>query len=268
MNSTTILEGFAGLSINTLRLMLRSPGDARLLLSRCLRAYDDIAGHGLEARDVVRFIVEQGWATPSGAARIELPALLSGGGGTDLNEWVYLAVAAKMLKPGKVLEIGTFTGRTTSAFILNSDPGATIVSLDLPPSVTLNDDSRAKYLITDLDLVASREVGSFLRLVGLDSRFEQIFCDSMRFDPEPHRDSVELGFIDGAHALEYVRNDTEKMAIMMAERGLVFWHDYGGKGSFRPLAQYLESLADRIAIYRIAGTSLAWSSASELRKLR
>ena len=79
---------------------------------------------------------------------------------------------------------------------------------------------------------------------------------------------MELGFIDGAHALEYVRNDTEKMAIVMADRGLVFWHDYGGKGSFRPLAQYLEGLADRIAIYRIAGTSLAWSPASELRKLR
>ena len=268
MNPTTLLEGLAGLSVNTLRLMLRSPGNARLLLSRSLRDYDDIAGHGLKARDVVAYIVEQGWAPTAAAERIELPALLSGGGGTELDEWVYLAIASKLLRPSKVLEIGTFTGRTTSAFILNSPPGATVISLDLPPSAPLNDTTRSKYIKTDLDLVASREVGSFLRLVGLEGRYEQILCDSMNFDPEPHRDSVELGFIDGAHALEYVRNDTEKMAIVMADRGLVFWHDYGGKGSFRPLAQYLEGLADRLAIYRIAGTSLAWSPASELRKLR
>ena len=53
------------------------------------------------------------------------------------------------------------------------------------------------------------------------------------FDPEPHASSVDLAFIDGAHTDDYVRNDTEKIARMMRPGGLVFWHDYGGKGRFR-----------------------------------
>jgi hypothetical protein len=56
------------------------------------------------------------------------------------------------------------------------------------------------------------------------------------------------------------------MATMMAARGLVFWHDYGGKGRFQPLAGYLEKLSQRIPIYRINGTSLAWTSGNHLRR--
>jgi hypothetical protein len=78
---------------------------------------------------------------------------------------------------------------------------------------------------------------------------------------------VELGFIDGAHTLRYVTNDTLKMATMMSDRGLVFWHDYGGKGSFRELTEYLDQIARRIAVYRVANTTLAWSPGSEVRKL-
>lgn len=268
MHARTVLEAIGGMNVNTLRLAVQRRQDARAYLSRCLRAYDDVVGRGLQARAVVPYIVEQGWGEVSGVARIELPALLSGGGGTDLSEWVHLAIVSRILAPKKVLEIGTFTGRTTSAFILNSAPAASIISLDLPPSTVLDDDDRSRYIESDVDLVSNRDLGSFLRLTGLDSRFHQILCDSLEFDPEPHRDSVELGFIDGAHSLDYVRNDTEKMAVMMSERGLVFWHDYGGKGSFRPLADYLERLAGRIGLYRIPGTSLAWTSAGELRKLR
>jgi hypothetical protein len=61
------------------------------------------------------------------------------------------------------------------------------------------------------------------------------------------RTSVELGFIDGAHSRPHVDNDTRKMAIMMSERGLVFWHDYGGGGRFRELTMYLEELAAQTA---------------------
>jgi len=65
----------------------------------------------------------------------------------------------------------------------------------------------------------------------------------------------------------HVENDTRKMAIMLAERGLVFWHDYGGRGSFRGLTEYLEELSRRISLYHVINTTLAWAPASELRKI-
>jgi hypothetical protein len=52
---------------------------------------------------------------------------------------------------------------------------------------------------------------------------------------------------------------------MISSRGYVFWHDYGGRGSFEPLTKYLESLP--IEIYRVPATSLAWTTAAELKKL-
>jgi hypothetical protein len=52
---------------------------------------------------------------------------------------------------------------------------------------------------------------------------------------------------------------------MMADRGLVLWHDYGGKGKFRDLTQYLERLGRQIPVYRIPGTSLAWAEGAALR---
>jgi hypothetical protein len=123
----------------------------------------------------------------------------------------------------------------------------------------------AGYIPTDISLVQDRHPEGYLKRAGLVQRYRQIYCDSMTFDPEPFRDSVELGFIDGAHADKFVRNDTMKMAVMMSRRGYVFWHDYGGRGSFRPLSKYLESLP--IKIYRIPSTSLAWTTAAEIKKL-
>jgi hypothetical protein len=77
---------------------------------------------------------------------------------------------------------------------------------------------------------------------------------------------VELGFIDGAHSRRHVENDTAKMAVMMADRGLVFWHDYGGKGRFRDLTCFLDRLSRRVAVHRVLHTSLAWTTAAEIRK--
>jgi hypothetical protein len=57
------------------------------------------------------------------------------------------------------------------------------------------------------------------------------------------------------------------MAVMAAPRGLVFWHDYGGKGRFRELTRYLDDLSRKIPIYRVTNTTLAWTPTSELKAL-
>jgi hypothetical protein len=67
----------------------------------------------------------------------------------------------------------------------------------------------------------------------------------MTFDPSPYLDSVDLGPVEAAHDFELVGNDMLKMAQMMTQHGMVFWHDYGGKDALRLLAYYLEALAKR-----------------------
>jgi hypothetical protein len=57
------------------------------------------------------------------------------------------------------------------------------------------------------------------------------------------------------------------MASMAGPRGLVLWHDYGGKGQFRDLTRYLDDLARTIRIFRVPRTTLAWAPADALRTI-
>lgn len=269
MKRYELLGALAGVNLCAVKLAFIKPRRARSYVSSCLRQYDEITRQGLPVRDPVQFLRDQGYALDEKDERVEVPVrLIPRGGGMTLDEWMTLAHVTKMLRPSTVFEIGTYEGRTTCAFILNAPPSATIMSLDLQPQVRTLTDEEHHTIDTDLLLIQNRRLMRLIYELGLEDRYQQILCDSLDFDPEPHRGSVELGFIDGNHALPYVRNDTEKMATMMKDNGLVFWHDYGGRGRFRPLAAYLESLATLFPVYRVSGTTLAWAPAAGLKKLR
>lgn len=248
----------------TARLAVRNVDAARGYCSASVQRYRELMGWGLARRNPLDFLCVDMALEPPPSACCEIPILRREAGGTTPAEAVALASAARVLRPRRIFEIGTFVGKTTSLFILNA-PDAEVLSLDLPEGASV---ARGDYIDTDVELVKQRRLGSIARQLGLADRYQQLLCDSMAFDPAPYADSVELGFIDGAHALPYVKNDTEKMAIMMSGRGLVFWHDYGGAGRFRGLSEYLHALARRIPIFRVPNTSLAWTSAAALRSVR
>jgi hypothetical protein len=262
-----ITDAIKSVNFNSTLLALRDRGLARAYMSRCLQMYDELAGRGLPGKDPVEFIVKEGWGEFSNHERVELPTKLSDNGGTRLEELLYLANVTKVLKPKKIFEIGTYTGRTTSIFIMNAPADSVVVTLDLPSESDIESHNPGDYIDTDISLVKRRKLARYVYELGLQSRYQQVLCDSMSFDPTPHKGTVELGFIDGAHSYEYVKNDTEKVAEMMSERGLVMWHDYGGKGRFKPLSDYLESLSQEIPIYRVPETSLAWAAARDVRRL-
>lgn len=267
MNIADLTTAISGVNLCALKMALKSPRRARGYLSHCLRKYDEMTGQGLPAKDPINTIFQNGWGAFSSDDRVELPTRLTDGGGTSLNELLVLASVTRVLQPRKIFEIGTFNGRTTSAFILNAPPEAEIVTLDLPPEESTPTMNEKDVLTTDKELIERRKVGHYIHDLHLEDRCQQVFCNSLQFDPLPHEGTVEMGFIDGAHTQPFVQNDTVKMAIMASERGLVFWHDYGGKGHFRSLANYLESLAKDIPMYRVGGTTLAWCKAADLRKI-
>jgi len=266
MSMSVVWDAMKIANLAAVRLALRHPQLAREYCAQSLQRYDELMGSGLKPKSPVEFIYAQDWAAKMPAERVELPVALHTSGGTRLDELLVLATATRVLRPKKVFEIGTFLGRTTSVFVMNTPPGAKIVSMDLPVDIDVAD-ATPSYLNSDVELVKQRQVGALLYECGLEDRYEQIYSDSLVFDPMPHAGSVELGFIDGAHTARYVENDTLKMATMMSDRGLVFWHDYGGKGSFRDLTAYLDHISRSIGVFRVPNTTLAWSPASELRKL-
>lgn len=178
------------------------------------------------------------------------------------RELFILAQTTRALNPKVIFEIGTYNGLTTAVFMLNSGPDTEVVSLDLP----LVSDGDAAVLGADQHLIHTRQLGSVPRNLGLRG-YTQLLSDSIFFDPTPYLGSVDLGLIDGAHDLAHVRNDTLKMLQMMSPRGMIFWHDYGGKSELGPLSLYLESLGKRCPLYRIPDTNLAWARSTELKKI-
>lgn len=258
-----VMSGLSAANLLAVSVALRNRASLREYISGVHKLYRQISRLGLPSRSPIEFLFETGRAKFRPESRMQIPPILHGGGGTATDELIYLAAVAHVLQPRLVFEIGTFTGLTTSLFILNSAPGARIISVDLPPNV---DVSNCDYIGTDQDLVRNRRVGYYTQLLGLADRYEQWLCDSMEIDPEPLVDTVELGFIDGAHALPYVRNDTEKMARMITDGGIVLWHDYGGIGEFRPLSVYLEELASLAPVWLIPQTSTAWCIGANLKE--
>ena len=267
MTLTTILQGLTSVNLAALSLAWRDTQLARAYSSECLRRYNELVGFGLRRKNALEYICQQGWASWSPDQRVQLPVYPTGGGGTRPEELLFLATATRLLQPTRVFEIGTFNGQTTAVFILNAATGARVISLDLPPEAGLSSTSAGATIASDAELIETRKLASWIHRLGLESRYEQLLEDSIRFDPAPYAGSVELGFIDGAHSLPYVENDTRKMASMMSDRGLVFWHDYGGQGRFRDLTRYLDDLARDIPLFRVPRTSLAWAPGSALRNL-
>ena len=249
MDLRDLIDGISCLSIRSAVIALRNPSKLRRYVSHCLRSYDESLGRGLPPGNPV---------SPGEDMTVTIPAYHSGGG-MGFDELVYLARAVKVLKPTTIFEMGTYNGLTTAVFILNSEKTTKILTLDLPPG-----SSETAELSSDGNLVESRQLLSTTKALGL-SGYTQLLCDSMQFDPTPFYGTVDLGLIDAAHDLLHVQNDTVKMAHMMAPSGMVFWHDYGGKGTLRPLASYLENLAKRRPLYHIFGTTLAWGWASDLK---
>jgi hypothetical protein len=249
MDFKAVVDGISCLSMRSVALAVRRPSQLRRYIGQCLRTYDELVGNGLPARHPI---------TPAEAMTVTIPVYHSGGG-MSFDELVYLARTVRVLQPRTIFEMGSYNGLTTAVFILNSDPTAEVLTLDLPPG-----SGETPLLSSDRELIASRSLVSTTKTLGL-SRYTQLLCDSMKFDPAPYADTVDLGLIDAAHDLIHVQNDTVKMARMMSSRGIVFWHDYGGKGSLRPLASYLEGLAKTCPLYRIRGTTLAWGPAAELK---
>jgi len=161
MGVGALMDAVKSVSINGVRLALRDRQLAREYLSQGVRRYDELMGFGLRPLDPLDFLYEQGWAVRQPAERAELPVALKTPGGTRLDELLVLAVVARVLRPRKIFEIGTFMGRTTSVFVLNAPADATVVTMDLPFDVVVERDAPA-YLATDVELVRQRSVGAFL----------------------------------------------------------------------------------------------------------
>jgi hypothetical protein len=150
-------------------------------------------------------------------------------GNVNLAELAILAQAAAAIPAGTmIVEIGTFDGRTTLNLAINAAGDAAVVTLDLPP------DDVALYALApgERQYVDKPRPGERFRVCGppwqaAAGRITQLHGDSATFDWAPYEGRAGLVFVDGSHAYDYVRKDSETAMRLVAPDGMVLWHDYG-----------------------------------------
>lgn len=96
---------------------------------------------------------------------------------------------------------------------------------DLPQP--LREKKRASGDDSPIQTDAGDSIGWMYREAGYGDRVHQILCDSRAWSTKDFTagffDSV---LIDGGHAPDVVRNDTDKAIPLLASGGLMIWHDF------------------------------------------
>jgi len=130
-----------------------------------------------------------------------------------------------MANARRVLEIGTYDGNTTLNLAANLPPEGRVVTIDLPiedpPSLALAVDSDKERNMTDRARVGAQFLDHPAR-----AKITQVFSDSATLDFTTLGGPFDFCFIDGCHAYNYVKSDTDNVLRVMRPGGVVAWHDY------------------------------------------
>ena len=169
----------------------------------------------------------------------------------DPSEILILAAMVRLLKPRRLLEIGTFDGNTTLNLAANCPSGARVFTLDLPA------DWGGDFALDVPSLQENAVVGDITGIQFRDSplrdRITQLFDDSARFDWDRFA-PFDLIFIDGCHTYDYVRSDTLNALRVLRPGGTLVWHDYG---MLEDVSRAVDETAGQISVRALQGTRLA-----------
>ncbi|MDA0990566.1 MAG: class I SAM-dependent methyltransferase [Verrucomicrobia bacterium] len=179
-------------------------------------------------------------------------------GNVTLLELLALVQATRTVAPRQIFEIGTFDGRTTLNMALNAPEACTVLTLDLPQD-QLQSTAHA-VLGGDKTFVRKPTSGARFQGTAAAMKIRQLFGDSATFDYAPYQGAIDLMFVDGAHAYDYVISDSRRALTLCRKSGsLIFWHDYG---TWPDVTEALNVLFTRepefAGLQHIEGTSLVY----------
>jgi len=187
-------------------------------------------------------------------ASVELP-----GPDTTLGDlgsragYYVLGSLVKALQPDAILEFGTYLGVSAHSMALNAAKSCRIYTVDLP-------DQTSAEMVSGLNALDQQHVRKSRFRVGeaflggpTDKQIEQIRANSLTFQAETQVKNVDFAYVDGGHTLPIITKDTENALRVLSPRGTIVWDDYFHM--YPEVVAFLDDLADRYPLYRIAGSN-------------
>jgi hypothetical protein len=173
----------------------------------------------------------------SGDIRFPVAYPLLAGEDAPLLDMLFLLNLAKGRQVKRILEVGTYRGRTTAAFHLNC-PEAVIVSYD----------------IQVLDSPYRRTLQNQPNIQLRNASFADS-AETLRKEPP-----FDLIFVDGSHRMEYVIADSRLALEILAPGGIIVWHDYRPNDYRTPelrVPEGLEVIRKTVPIHAVRYTTCA-----------
>jgi predicted O-methyltransferase YrrM len=186
-----------------------------------------------------------------GSIRLSFQTFPRIGASISLVEAAALTALIHKINAKRIFEFGTYKGVSTTQLALNLPQDGMVFTLDLPedhPAYSL-----AIPKVAEQQIAAEKGKGVLIPR-DLGGKVTFLRADSAKFDTTPHRESMDLIFVDGAHSYEYVKNDTMKGLEMLRPGGIIAWHDC--TPSHPDVVRYLRSLTPLPTV--VCGTAIAF----------
>ena len=149
---------------------------------------------------------------------------LSEPGNVTLLELLVISSLARRATPPVIFEIGTFDGRTTLNIAANLDPEGRVYTLDLPSAEL--DATKFPLASGERSFVDKASSGAKFLRTPQAAKITQLYGDSATFDFSAYAGKMGLIFVDGSHTREYLEQDSQTALQLVAECGIILWHDY------------------------------------------
>ncbi len=168
----------------------------------------------------------------------------------SLSELCHIVSIAQAIQASRILEIGTFDGRTTLNLAANVAEGGKVYTVDYPEGYGEVSTETSSFYNNRID---SQVVGRQFAGSGYEDKIELILHDSATLDYTQFG-VLDLVFIDGCHDKSYVRLDFENALRHTRPGGVILWHDYG---MIEDVSTVVDELSQDLEICCLQGTRLA-----------
>ena len=189
---------------------------------------------------------------------IVLPHPEESSGNISLLELVYLSHIVNKTKPHRLMELGTFDGRTTLHLAANTTPDSEIYTLDLPTEPASS--TKAVLDADEVPFVADSSRQSRLyNSTPWTKKIHELEGDSTQFDFSDYFGTIDFIFVDASHVYENVVKDTENaLKLLKTTGGIIVWHDYNGwDGVTKAVNELYARLKEPAGFFHVSGTSMA-----------
>ena len=168
-------------------------------------------------------------------------------------------------RPRRILEIGTAQGHMTANFTEWSPDDAAVFTLGL-----VADQPGPKAGPQGYEIPHRAAFGCCANHFGKAHKVFFITADSLHYNFR-RLTPLDFAFIDGAHDLQHVLNDTLRVYEVLRPGGCIVWHDFDSTVAWVEVRKALEQAQLAETIYHVAGTEVAFlrkqSTVDEAKRL-